>query len=227
MIRSGTGKKPGVVFDLDGTLVDSLPGIAEAYRHVFNQLGIEPIPEAEIRQLVGPPIQVVLQERLGLSGSALDEGVKIFRSHYGTQGLSNFSIYNGIDELLAHLSEAGVVLYIATSKLQTMAIEVVAHAGWTHRFAQIGGATLDGSLHLKADVLRWTVSRMEWDIEPRFMVGDRAADIHGGREVGLQSVGVTWGYGDIDELEAAGADAIVDSPFELESLLVEVQAPLS
>ncbi len=226
MVRGGTGKKAGVVFDLDGTLVDSLPGIADAYRHVFDQLGMAPMPDAEIKQLVGPPIQVVLHEQFGFSGSALDEGVKIFRGHYGTQGLFNFSIYDGIDELLTRLSEAGLVLYIATSKLQTMATEVVAHAGWAHRFAEIGGASIDGSLHLKADVLRWTLSKMASDIEPIGMVGDRAADIHGGREVGLQSVGVTWGYGDITELEEAGADRIVDSPRELESLLVEVQAPL-
>jgi len=211
-----------VLFDLDGTLVDSFPGIASAYHHVLLELGLGDIDDADLKQLIGPPIQEALERFFGLSGERLEKGVGIFREHYGREGLLRFSKYPGIDEMLVALRDREFDLYIATSKLRTMAIDVIDHAGWTDLFMIVGGAELDGTRHLKRDVLSWTMTHITNGTQAVAMVGDRAADIVCGRELGLQGIGVTWGYGSVTELTEAGATVIADSPKQLLSTLTSI-----
>lgn len=211
-----------VLFDLDGTLVDSFPGIASAYHHVLIQLRLGDMDDADLRQFIGPSIQETFQQHFGLSGARLEEGVRIFREHYGTGGLLRFSKYPGIDEMLLALRDHGFNLYIATSKLHTMAIDIIEHAGWTDLFQVVGGAAPDGTRHLKKDVIAWTMAHVISGARVVAMVGDRAADIACGRELGLRGIGVTWGYGSVMELEEAGATITADSPNQLLSTLKQL-----
>jgi phosphoglycolate phosphatase len=208
-----------VLFDLDGTLVDSFPGIASAYHHVLDELGLSDIDDADIRTFIGPPIQEALRRYLGLSGSRLEEGVRIFRDHYGAYGLFRFAKYSGVEEMLLALRDQEFDLYIATSKLRSMAVDLIDHAGWTDLFKLVGGAEPDGTRHHKRDVIAWILTQLSDGTSPVAMVGDRAADIVGGRELGLPGIGVTWGYGTILELEDAGATITIDSPHQLPSAL--------
>lgn len=204
-----------MVFDLDGTLIDSFPGIASAYHHVLTSLQLGDIEDADIRQLIGPPIQEVLRSRFGLTGDRLDEGVRTFRSHYGSEGLYRYTKYEGIDKMLQALDAADFQLCIATSKLTTMATEIVDHAGWQHLFPIVGGALPDGSRYLKADVVAWTMAQLGADTGVIAMVGDRGADMQGGLTNGLPGIGVTWGYGSDVELQSSGAYSIIDRPGDL------------
>jgi phosphoglycolate phosphatase len=110
-------------------------------------------------------------------------------------------------------------LHIATSKLRSMAVQVVEHAGWSDLFAVVGGSESDGSRYLKRDIIEWTLAQLTDQARPIAMVGDRAGDIAGGLAVGLPGIGVTWGYGSLPELTDAGAAAIAESPRELIGLL--------
>jgi phosphoglycolate phosphatase len=203
-----------VLFDLDGTLVDSFAGIADAYRYLLGQLHLGDLDEEDLRKLVGPSIREVLLEHFGLSGSQLEEAVEIFRQHYGDEGLLNFTKYPGVDELLETMHGRGLQLCIATSKMATMAAKVVDRAGWSALFTFIGGAE-DTGRYRKEDVIRWTLHHVPHETRVLAMVGDRAADILGARTLGLEGIGVTWGYGEVRELVAAGASAIVSSPQEV------------
>ena len=206
MLGQTSGRDRAVIFDLDGTLIDSFPGIASAYHHVLIQLELGDMKDADLRQFVGPSIQEAFQQHFGLSGARLEEGVRIFREHYGAKGLFQFSKYSGIDEMLLALRDQGFDLYIATSKLRTMATDIVEHARWTNLFTFVGGAEPDGTRHLKKDVIAWTMAQVVGEACVVAMVGDRAADIVGGSELGLRGIGVTWGYGSVVELEEAGDD---------------------
>jgi phosphoglycolate phosphatase len=201
-----------VLFDLDGTLIDSFPGIASAYHHLLTQLDLGDLDDASIKAFVGPPIQEVLHDRFGLSGDRLREGVDTFRAHYGSEGLYRFTTYAGIDDMLLAVRDAGYEMAIATSKLTSMARDVVAAAGWSDLFTTIGGALPDGTRHLKVDVIEWTLAQLTPGLPVAAMVGDRGTDISSGRTVGLTGIGVSWGYGHVDELTAAGAAIIVESP---------------
>jgi phosphoglycolate phosphatase len=204
-----------LLFDLDGTLVDSLPGIARAYHVVLQALDLGDRSDAAISEFIGPPIQEVLRDVFGLEGEELEEGVRIFRAEYGQHGLLDFTKYPEIDTMLSRLTEAGFLLYIATSKLRSMATTVIEGAGWSGLFREIGGAEADGSRFLKADIIEWVMARVPADTEVRAMIGDRAPDMSGGRALGLPTIGVTWGYGSDDELRHAGAAELVHSPAEL------------
>jgi phosphoglycolate phosphatase len=209
-----------VFFDLDGTLVDTFQGIADSYRHLLTQLGLGDMDDSELRQFIGPPIQEVLRQSFGLSGGRLEDGIRIFRQHYGAEGLFRFSKYQGVDKMLLDLRSEGFDLYIATSKLQSMAIDIIDHAGWAGVFNVVGGAKQDGTRHLKKDVIAWTLAEVANGADVVAMVGDRAADIVGGREHGLRGIGVTWGYGSAEELDRAGATVTADSPDDLLTALI-------
>jgi phosphoglycolate phosphatase len=141
--------------------------------------------------------------------------------HYGSEGVLQFTLYEGIEKLLNGLVDRGFDLYIATSKLRSMALEVVEHAGWTDRFKAVGGAEADGSRHHKKDVIEWTMTQVSGGSPVVAMVGDRAEDMAASRELDLRAIGATWGYGSVEELRHAGATAIADRPSQLFSMLSE------
>jgi phosphoglycolate phosphatase len=204
-----------LLLDLDGTLIDSFPGIARAYRHVLNEMDLGDMEDSAIKQFIGPPIQEVLERQFQLSGPRLAKGITIFRSHYGSEGLFDFTIYPGINEMIGSLTRADFTLCIATSKLTHMANEILERAGWSEDFLIVGGALPDGTRHLKTDVVGWTIGQLSPSQSAVAMVGDRAADISGGNAHGLAGIGVGWGYGETDELAQAGATAIADTPEQL------------
>jgi len=211
-----TQPSPSAVFlDLDGTLIDSFPGIAGAYGVVFDALGLDAVSDAALRGFIGPPIQEVLRVHLGLGDDEVTRGVRVFRDHYGTEGLFEFTKYEGIDGVLQELVGDGYELYVATSKLQTMATRILEHAGWTDLFRRVGGAELDGSRFLKEDVIRWLAAGLPAGTDIVAMIGDRAADISGGHASGLEGIGVEWGYGSRQELVDARAELVLSSPSEL------------
>jgi phosphoglycolate phosphatase len=204
-----------VLFDLDGTLVDTFPGIASAYQHVLAELGLDPVEDADLRSLIGPPLQVGLQQHFGLSGQRLEQGIHIFREHYGANGLFRFSKYPGVEPMLLKLHAQRFELCIATSKLQSLAMQIVEHAGWSDLFSLVAGADHDGTRQLKKDVIEWTMTHVPGWAPVVAMVGDRSDDIVASRELGLQGIGVAWGYGSVPELTEAGAAVTVESPDQL------------
>lgn len=208
-----------ILFDLDGTLVDSLPGITEAYRFTFDALELDDTNGSDLKQFVGPSIREVLSDHFGLHGSRLEDGVRLFRSHYTAEGLLRFAKYEGVDDMLRRLKGQGDSLYIATSKLWTMAERVIEHADWKDLFSFVGGSKADGSRYLKRDIIAWTLTQVAQGEVPSAMIGDRAVDISGGRALGLNSIGALWGYGSHAELADAGASIIVEHPRNLQAAL--------
>lgn len=204
-----------VLFDLDGTLVDSFPGISDAYHHVRAELGLPPVDDAQMRPLIGPPIQVGLERHFGLTGTRLEEGVRIFRAHYADSGWFRFSKYPGVDPMLLELHARGLRLGIATSKLRAMAAAIIERAGWSDLFELVEGAESDGSRYLKRDVIECAISCLPPTSHVVAMVGDRAEDMVASRELGLRAIGVTWGYGSALELRRSDASLTVDSPDQL------------
>ena len=121
--------------------------------------------------------------------------------------------------MLHGLKDQGDSLYVATSKLWTMAKQVIEHAGWEDLFSFVGGGTPDGSRFLKKDIIAWTLTQVAEGEVASAMIGDRAADISGGTALGLRSVGALWGYGTRTELADAGASVIVEHPRSLQAAL--------
>ncbi|AEA24943.1 Haloacid dehalogenase domain protein hydrolase [Pseudonocardia dioxanivorans CB1190] len=210
------GSAPEIVLlDLDGTLVDSAPGILGSLHAAFAELGVEPAPGAVGRHLLGPPLYTTLPAIVGDEETAA-QALVTYRRHYADAGLYDCTPYPGIDALLRELSAGGVRLALATSKAEVFAEEVLAHHGWTDLFATITGDSLDARRPTKADVVAEALRRL--GAEPGdhvIMVGDRSTDVVGSAAHGIACLGVAWGYAEPGELEEAGALAVVGDATEL------------
>ena len=219
--------KKYLLFDLDGTLTDPEEGITKAVQLALKHFGMEVEDRTTLRPFIGPPLWDQFQEYAGFTREQADEAVKVFRQYYTEKGVYENKEYAGIREMLGALKCAGYELYVATSKPETTAGIVIRYFGFTDYFTYVAGADSEGKRVRKADVIRYTLAGAGLGedggiLKQAVMVGDREHDILGAKAVGLASVGVLYGYGSRGELEAAGADAIVETPRELAQLFVEL-----
>jgi phosphoglycolate phosphatase len=214
---------PTVLFDLDGTLTDPRVGITRGVQRALALVGIEVADADSLVTYIGPPIHDGLVEQHGVAATDVDPAVAEYRRYYREQGMYENVVYDGMPELLDELAAAGAVLAVATSKPQEVAADILEHFGLGSSFAFVGGATLDGSRRTKADVIDHTLAALGVDRLGRrstVIVGDRLHDIAGAKATGIASIGVRWGYAPTGELEAAGADQIVDTPDALRTALL-------
>ncbi len=208
------------LLDLDGTLTDPIDGISRALDKAMAALGLPPLTPEQHRASIGPPLEGILTN-LGVPAGRVDEAIRTYREYYGSVGLLENRVYDGIPEALVRLHEAGIRLVLATSKPEPFAQRIVEHFGLAPMLDHVAGATLDGSVTRKADVVARALTAV--GVEPGadvVMVGDRSHDVLGAAEHGLACIGVEWGYAAPGELEAAGAIAVVRTPGQLVDLLV-------
>ncbi|WP_198419304.1 HAD hydrolase-like protein [Actinomyces respiraculi] len=208
-----------VLLDLDGTLIDSGPTILDAFAHTLSDLGLAVGSREELGVFIGPPLHEGFRLHAGLEGQDVDEAVRIYRSHY-TQHMHEAPVYDGVPELLDALAAAGVPTCLATSKREDLAVRLLEHKGLVSRLTATAGADLADRGGRKAEVIGTAVRRLGEagaDTSRVVHVGDRAHDVEGAHEAGVECVGVLWGYGDAEEM--AGADWLVDSPAQLSDLL--------
>lgn len=205
-----------VLLDLDGTLIDSQPGILASCLAALRALGHQPNEIRDIRRVIGPPLEDVMQFLLQPFGDdRIAEAVLAFRQHYGDRGLLGSEPYPGIGHSLREMQQAGLRLYLATSKREAFARRILEHLELAAYFDGIYGSVPSGELDHKPELLAHILS--EHDIAPTrsLMVGDRRYDISGAHAVGMRGLGVLWGYGTRDELEGAGADRLVEATVDL------------
>jgi phosphoglycolate phosphatase len=205
-----------VLLDLDGTLIDSQPGILASCRAALRTLGHEPNEILDLKRIIGPPLEDVMQFLLRPYGDdRIAEAVLAFRQHYGESGLFGSEPYPGIGNSLREMRQEGLRLYLATSKRESFARRILEHLELAAYFDGIHGSVPGGELDHKPELLAHILSKHDLSPSHSLMVGDRRYDISGAHAVGMRGLGVLWGYGTRDELETAGADRLVDSPADL------------
>ncbi len=202
-----------VLFDLDGTLVDSGPSILAALRKAFAEEGVPMLaPELEAT-LLGPPMYLALPPLIG--DEATKRVIPAYRRIFVGEGfVFRADPYPGIEALLDGLARNWVRLAVATSKPEPTALALLENLGLASRFATICGDTMDAGRPSKGAVVAEALRRLG-DSPRTEMVGDRSHDVIGARENGLPCVGAGWGYGSPGELEGAGAVAVMPAPAAL------------
>jgi phosphoglycolate phosphatase len=201
-----------VLFDLDGTLIDSGPSILAALRKAFAAEGVPALPPEVERSLVGPPFYQALPPFIG---DATDRVIATYRRIYLAEGYAfQAQPYPGVQALLDGLARAGVRLAVATSKLEPSAVAVLEHLGLADRFATICGDTADAGRPTKSEVVAEALRRLD-PAPDTTMAGDRHHDVEGARAHGLPCVGAGWGYAAPGELEEAGAIVVLPDPAAL------------
>ncbi len=205
-----------VLLDLDGTLIDSEPGILASCLAALRALGHEPDETLDIKRVIGPPLEDMLQVLLQPYGDArVSEAVTAYRQHYGESGLFESEPYPGIGDCLMEMQQAGLRIYLATSKRAIFARRILEHLEFSKHFDGIHGSVSGGQLDHKPELLAHILSEHGISTAHSLMVGDRRYDISGAHAVGMRGLGVLWGYGTRDELENAGADQLVESTTDL------------
>jgi phosphoglycolate phosphatase len=205
-----------VLLDLDGTLIDSQPGILASSLAALRALGHQPDETLDIKRFIGPPLEDVMHILLQpYRDNRVGEAVAAYRQHYGESGLFGSVPYPGIDKSLEEMKRNGLRLYLATSKRETFASRILDHLKFAAYFDGIYGSVPGGELDHKPELLAHILAKHDVSPAHSLMVGDRRHDIAGAHAVGMRGLGVLWGYGTRDELETAGADQLVESPADL------------
>ncbi|MDQ1562962.1 MAG: phosphoglycolate phosphatase, partial [Actinomycetota bacterium] len=202
-----------ILFDLDGTIVDSAPGITSTLAYTFEELG-RPVPgPAELLAYVGPPILDSFRERAGMSMGEAAAALAIYRPRYLEIGALDSTVFPGVADVLKAVHAAGIPVSLATSKPETPARLILSHYGLLGEFDVITGASDDEVRSSKADVVAEALVRLAAtgaDLSRPVLVGDRKHDVEGAAANGIPTIFVDWGYGVADE--QAGAIAVIPTP---------------
>lgn len=204
-------KYKNILFDLDGTLIDSYEGIARGIDKVVEKFGVE-LPKDIYRRFIGPP----LTESFGRYMPDLDmqEVLQVFRSYYLNQGVLEYKLFDGIKEMLASLKSQGYRLYVATSKREDTAEEIIRHSNIYDYFERIFGAGFENRKE-KFEVLEYAFADSDIVKEESVLVGDTMYDVDGARIVGIDSIAIAYGFGDREELQASDAVAFLETPQDI------------
>ena len=207
-----------LLFDLDGTLIDSAVGITRCVAHALEQMG-EPVPdETTLRTWIGPSLRVSFAPLLK-DDLRVEQAVGHYLDRFERHGWLEREVYAGIPEAIDALHAAGHRLAVVTAKNEPHARKILATLPFADRFVEIVGATVDGSLSHKPELIAEALRRLDATPDECTMIGDRRMDMEGAAHHAMRGVGVLWGFGDAHELGAAGASALVARPADLLTLL--------
>lgn len=221
-----------ILFDLDGTLTESAPGITRSIEYALKKQGFRDYTFEQLLSCVGPPLYDSFRSLWNMTEDQVERAVHDFRDRYETTGIFENKPYPGILEMLQKLNEAGILCGVASSKPEPFVRRILDHFHLTEYLPVVAGATEDETIVEKPDIIRMalkTVKEKNPDSMKSgvFMAGDRCYDIHGAKSCGIHSIGTSYGYGSREELENAGAEYIVDTTEELGNLILSLDAGMA
>ena len=213
------GNYDAVLFDFDGTFADTGEGMFESIQCAVKALGFEPLDAETLRRFVGPPVFESFRRELGVDAEKADFAVAKYREAYAENGIFKFRVYDGIPDLLRELNENGIRFAIASAKPQKFLVRIVAHLGIENLVDYISSPADDKADPSKTRLINEAVLALKTEKSRVLMVGDRHFDINGANGAGVDSVGVTFGYGSEEELREAGATFIARTVADVRDII--------
>jgi phosphoglycolate phosphatase len=216
----GSYKK--ILFDLDGTLTASEPGIFACIKHALSHFGIKEDDEERLRLMIGPPLGQSFSDMYGFSEEEAAIALEKYRERYTIDGIFENSVYEGIPELLSKLRENGFDCILATSKPEQFAKRILEHYDIGKYFTFVSAGDMDQKQCEKEDIIKKALSETNTTNKSEVvMIGDRKFDVIGAKRCGIDSIGVLYGYGSLEELQEAGATYIAEKVSDIEKLLIK------
>ena len=212
-----------VLFDLDGTLTDSSASILNCVRYALEKMNMEIPDETVLKKFLGPPLVDSFKNYFDFTDESAAEAVTFYREYFSTKGLLENAVYNGITELLDHLKSLDKKLIVATSKPEPFTNRILEHFDLMKYFDFAAGSKLDNTRCKKAEVISYALSSCNiTDLSDVVMIGDREHDIIGANDIGIDSIGVLYGYGSLQELRAAGATHIAKNTDDILNIIKNI-----
>lgn len=209
-----------ILLDLDGTIIDPFEGITKSLEYALQYFDIQIKDKKELNRFIGPPIKDSFKDFYHFSDEQANKAIAMYRDRYEKEGVYENRLYDGITDFLQRANRKGMKLFVATSKPEPFARKILEYLSVSKEFVFIGGSKLDGTRQQKAEVIRYVLNTNKiTSLSQTVMIGDRKYDIVGAREVGIDSIGVLYGYGDYSELTEVRANYIVKDIPELSMLL--------
>lgn len=214
-------EKQYILFDLDGTLTDSGSGIIQSILYALGQMG-KPTPSMEtLRAFVGPPLLDSFMEFCHMSEEEAKEAVSHYRTYYKDKGIFDNRLYDGIEQTLSRLQQAGKTLILATSKPEFFAKKILEYFHIDSYFTYIAGADMEGKREEKIQVMKYALSLANiTNLDETIMIGDRKFDVESAKQLGMESIGVLYGFGSEEELETYGATYLAETTGDIATLLI-------
>ncbi|MBQ8605747.1 MAG: HAD family hydrolase [Clostridia bacterium] len=209
-----------ILFDLDGTLTDPKVGITKSVAYALAHYGIEVKELDTLCPFIGPPLIHSFMKYYGFTEEKASEAVDVYREYFSVTGLFENEVYDGIEDMLKALKASGKRLFVATSKPEKFAKQILEHFSLAQYFECIRGIEMHEEKVEKPEIVRRVLEGYGLDKAESVMVGDRFYDIVGAKENGIASIGVTYGYGDYEELFKYGADKIAYNVNGLKEMLM-------
>ena len=214
-----------LLFDLDGTLIDSAPGIIACIEHACARMQVSAPSRETLRGWIGPPLGETFPGVVGSEPDRVEAAIAHYRERFDRIGWREHRVYPGVAAVIAAQRAAGHTLAIVTTKVRTQAERIVGALPFDDAFARVYGPAADARHSTKAEMIAQARADFDHRADTTRMVGDRHYDIAGARTCGVASCGVLWGYGNASELEAAGATALVEHPDALAAWLSDAAVP--
>lgn len=210
-----------ILFDLDGTLTDPFLGITRSVAYSLKSFGIEVDDLETLKPFIGPPLDVSFREYYHMDEAQSWKAVEKYREYFSKKGLFENKVYEGMESFLQSLLNMDMKLYVCTSKPEVFAKEILDYFSLTPYFTGVYGATLDGSLKNKGDVIAHCIKQEQLNIQDCMMVGDRQHDIVGAHQYQIPCIGVLYGYGSLEEFQEYHCDYIAKDLIELKKIIEE------
>ncbi|CDM67873.1 HAD family phosphatase [Clostridium bornimense] len=209
-----------IFFDLDGTITDPMIGITNSVKYALKSFGIEISNNKDLYKFIGPPLQESFKEYYNFNVTETDLAIKKYREYFSDKGIFENSLYTNMDLLLKSLKDNNKTVILATSKPTIYAEKILKYFNIYKYFDFVSGSTLDGNISKKIDIIKYALSSNNiTSLSDTIMIGDRKYDIVAAKELGIDSIGVLYGYGDYEELTNAEATYIAKNIMELSKLL--------
>ena len=212
-----------ILFDLDGTLTDSSEGITRSIQYALQELG-RPVPAKEdLYPCIGPPLLASFLDRLGIeTETEAEQAVTLYRKRYVKKGHIESKVYDNIFATLDELKQQGHTLFVATAKPYVQAVPILEHLKLASYFEKIYGSELNGRNQEKTDPIAAILKEQNLPPERTIMVGDRKYDMRGARKNKVLPIGVSYGFGSVEELQESGAAFVAKDPLQISTIVKDI-----
>ncbi len=219
MKRSKVRKFKTIVFDMDGTLIDSSEGVTKCVNHALKHFNKEVEDITKLNCCIGPPLIYSFTTFFGMTEEEAKEGIRLYRERYEPVGVFECKLFDGVENCLKELHRRGYRITLGSSKPEEMCKKILDHFNLTGYFDEVAGATKDGRIDTKEEVLRELIRREGGNVSDMVLIGDTIYDVEGAASVGMDTIAVSFGFGKMDEMKKAGILASCDSFDELPEII--------